>query len=258
MTKKWIAFSLVAILVSFWSCKRDEDEPPKHAPQLSFVFAPYFNDEEVKISERFTNDDGYPIDLHNLAFYLSDIALIDEYGTEVAISEIEIIHLRNEHRSLTFEVPVGDYWGFRFNLGVPPELNSPSNPEFSIGAFDADHPLSESNGMFWDWQGGYRHFSIDGHCDTVPNQGEFLPLSFGFHTGHDELFRMLPDFEYPFQITHNDLKIIQMSVNLNTFFKNGNSHIDLKNERQYHGSEDTYELGVKVAENSAASFEIKN
>lgn len=245
-------------MIALWNCSRDDEQPPRHEPQLSFIFTPFYENTDVEIGKRFLNQDGYPIDIHNLAFYLSDVALIAQDNSEVRLSDIEIIHLRNNHRSFTFTVPAGDYLGFRFNVGVPPELNSPSNPEFSIGAFDAGHPLSESNGMFWDWQGGYRHFSIDGHCDTIANNDEFLPLSFGFHTGHDTLYRVMPAFEYPFQISHNDVKHIEMGINLKTFFKNNTSHIDLKTERQYHGSEALLDLGIKVANNSVAAFEIKN
>lgn len=252
-------FGLVLIgLIGFTACEPDDDKPADKTPQLSFVFTPYFNDIEVQVAQRFTNEDGYPIAVHNLAFYLSNMELIREDGTALPLSDIEIIDLRNMHRTLTFEIPAGEYAGLRFDLGVPSELNSPANPEFSIGAFDADHPLSESNGMFWDWQGGYRFFSFDGHCDTVPNTAEFLPLSFGLHSGQDTLYRVLPDFDYPFQITHSDMKVISFGINLNTLFQNGDSHIDLKYDRQFHGSPNMLGLGIKIANNSAASFEIRN
>ena len=252
-------FGLILIgLIGFTACEPDDDKPKDQTPQLSFVFTPYYNDTEVQIAQLFTNDVGYPISLHNLAFYMSNLELIREDGTSVELSEIEIIDLRNMHRTLTFDIPSGEYAGLRFDLGVPAELNSPSNPEFSIGAFDANHPLSESNGMFWDWQGGYRFFSLDGHFDTIPNTNAALPISFGFHSGSDSLYRVLPDFVYPFQITHNDMKVISFGVNLNTFFKNGDSHIDIKHENQFHGSPNMADLGMKIANNSAASFEIRN
>lgn len=257
MKKALLAIVLIG-LMGLTACEPDDDKPAGSAPQLSFVFTPYFNNTEVQIAQRFANDDGYPISVHNLAFYLSNLELIREDGTELRLSDIEIIDLRNMHRTLTFDIPAGEYSGLRFNLGVPAQLNSPANPEFSIGAFDADHPLSESNGMFWDWQGGYRFFSFDGHCDTVPNTAEFLPLSFGLHSGADTLYRILPDFDYPFQVTHSDMKVISFGINLNKLFKNGDSHIDLKYDRQFHGSEEMIDLGIKVANNSAASFEIRN
>ncbi len=200
--------------------------------------------------------DGYPLFFKDLNFYLSNIRLIAEDSSIVPLSDIEIFSVRNHRTSATYTIPYGKYVGIAFDLGVPAELNSPENPDFSIGDFDSNHPLSESNGMFWSWQGGYRFFSIEGFCDTVPNTAAALPISFGLHSGLDTLYREIPPFSRQFDVGSNDVALISFKLNLDTFFLNENSHIDLKYETQFHGNMTQMPLGIKVADNSAACFEI--
>src|SRR5690606_6415845 len=115
-------FGLLLIgLIGLTACEPDDDKPTDQTPKLSLVFTPYFNNAEVQIAQRFTNDDGYPISVHNLAFYTSNMQLIRKDGTALPLSDIEIIDLRNMHRTLTFDIPEGEYAGLRFDVGVPAE-----------------------------------------------------------------------------------------------------------------------------------------
>jgi len=255
MNRNILLLALFSILLLV-GCEKDDEAAAEGPAQVSFTFAPYFDGSEMQISQRFINGDGYPLYISSLKFYLSNLRLITEDSTVVPLSDIEIVDFRNMHSTLSYNIPYGNYTQIAFDLGVPAELNSPENPDFSISVFDGNHPLSESNGMYWGWQGGYRFFSIDGFCDTVPNQDEVLPLSYGLHSGLDTLFRSVPVFNHPFDVSSNDVALVPFAINLNTFFENGSSHIDLKYERQFHGNLSVLPLGIKIADNSAAAFEI--
>lgn len=67
------------------------------------------------------------------------------------------------------ELPSGEYSGLRFNVGVPFELNH-------LDSATADAPMN-TPGMFWSWQGGYKHLRVD----FVVN--EKVPLRWNTHLG---------------------------------------------------------------------------
>lgn len=243
-------------LLLLTGCTKDDEGPTDEPAELSIMFLPMVGNQEMQIAQPYVNVDGYPFFVKDLNFYLSNIRLIAEDSSIVPLSDIEIFSIRNHRTSDTYTIPYGKYVGIAYDLGVPASMNSPENPDFSIGDFDSGHPLSESNGMFWSWQGGYRFFSIEGFCDTVPNTSAILPISYGLHTGLDTLYREIPPFSRIFDVGSNDVALISFKINLDTFFLNENSHIDLKYENQFHGNMSSLPLGIKVADNSAACFEM--
>lgn len=257
--KKILFFcSSLFLILLVYSCDKDDEVPVPGPSHFAMTFTPVSADGEMTIGQAYTNEDGYPITLTDLRFYLSDIRLISHSGPEVLLSEISFYSMSDHQSSSTFEVPPGRYDSIAFNLGVPAEMNSPSNPDFLISAYSPNHPLSESNGMYWIWESGYRFFSIEGRCDTVANNDEVLPLSYSFHSGRDTLYRKIPAFYHPFTVEEGKSVWVGIQINLATFFNNGDSQIDLKTERLYHGSLDQMALGIKVADNSAAAFEMAN
>ena len=248
----------VALLLTAFSCEKNEPEPEPVASDYSITFLPRIGSEKVEIGKTYLNNDGYPFSLNDIRFYLSDIRLYRKSGEVLPLSEIEFFSIRDQRSTATFRVPPGSYDSIAFNLGVPAELNSPDNPDFLISAFSAIHPLSEANGMYWIWESGYRFFSIEGHCDTVANTAEVLPLQYSFHTGRDTLYREISPFYQPLEVGDGRNIVQKFAIDLDTFFKNGDRHIDLKSERAYHGSLDQMNLGIKVADNSAACFTPTN
>lgn len=255
MKNTWLLAAIISLLI-FGGCTKDDDSPAEHPAQVSLMFLPVIGDQEMQIAQPYVNVDGYPLFFKDLNFYLANIRLIGEDSSNFKLSDIEIFSVRNHRTSATYTIPYGKYIGIAFDLGVPAEMNSPENPDFSIGDFDANHPLSESNGMFWGWLGGYRFFSIEGFCDTVPNTSATLPISFGLHSGLDTLYREIPPFSRHFDVASNDVALISFKINLDKFFLNEDSHIDLKHETQFHGNTTQLPLGIKVANNSAACFEM--
>lgn len=67
------------------------------------------------------------------------------------------------------ELPAGEYSGLRFNVGVPFELNH-------LDSATADAPMN-TPGMFWSWQGGYKHLRVDVLVDQE------VPVRWNTHLG---------------------------------------------------------------------------
>lgn len=107
-------------------------------------------------------------------FYVSDVALLDVSGKatpvtlkqdgkwqyqNVALLDFEdktglaVNGTTDTNAAVTGAVPEGAYTGLRFTVGVPETLNH-------ADASKAASPLNLT-GLFWSWQGGYKHARID-------------------------------------------------------------------------------------------------
>jgi hypothetical protein len=101
-------------------------------------------------------------------------------------------------------VPAGEYWGVRFEVGVPKELN---NQDASLQQL----PLGVEAGMFWAWNPGYIFYRFEGK--TMING---KPQPFLLHMGTDA-FR-LPVNAFDLQTNKVKFKVTdssgQISMNL--------------------------------------------
>ncbi len=258
MKKLFFGFALMSLVALTYSCGKDDEIKDLQPGSFAMTFTPFIGNNEASLNHNFTVSNGYPIAVENIRFYLSNIRLIKGSGETFHASDITFFDLKNNKSSANFSVPAGRFDSIAFDLGVSPELNSPENPNFLVSAYDNRHPLSEANGMFWGWEAGYRFFTIDGHCDTVPNTSEVLPFSFSYHSGRDTLYRKVPAFYHPFTVQSNSTSVNAFAIDLQIFFSNGDENIDLKNEPAYHGSLELMPLGIKIADNSAACFKLLN
>jgi hypothetical protein len=249
-------FLLATAAIFLISCNDDEVEQPTPVePQMTLNFSPYFNGSELGIAERFVNVHGYPVEVTDLTFYVSNIQVHD--GDVITdLSEIEIINVRNAETTLTFMLPIGNYDAVSFDLGVPQDLNGTANPDFLTSVYDPTHPLSESNGMYWIWQTGYRFCKFEGRYDTVSTTAPSLPLTFALHSGRDTLFRTLDPF--PVAMTAGDGAVydLDFAVDIDKVFLNGSDSLNLKYENSFHGSLSNLDVGIKFANNSAAAFRL--
>ncbi|HKL02145.1 MAG TPA: MbnP family protein [Cryomorphaceae bacterium] len=246
--------AILAIAVFVSSC--DDDEDRDGTSLLIMTFDPRYEGVEIEIGDRIENLHGYPVEVTDMKFYISNMKLHLFNGNSIVLSDIELLDIRENKRALEFMVPSDSYSGISFDLGVPPNLNGTQNPDFMTSIYDPNHPLSESNGMYWTWQSGYRFFSFEGRCDTVPNVGEVLPLTFAFHTGTDTLFRSLPTFPEEVSLEPDEIKVVPFAIDVDSIFASATDTLDLKYERQFHGGFEQLPTGIKAANNTAASIRV--
>lgn len=239
-------------LVSLSSCKSDDDRHEPTGPSvISLRFESRFLGQPYTINQRATNIHDCTFEVSTVKFYLSNITLHGT-GGNIVLSEIELIDLANTSTFPDFEVPAGSYSGLSFDLGVPAQLNGTQNPDFTTALFDANHPLSESNGMYWAWATGYRFFTFEGHFDTIPNDDELLPEVFSFHTGLDTLFRNIPEFQTSIELPKGATKEIRFSLSIDSLFATSTDTLDLRQDRSFHGN--NLDIGIRAANNSMKSF----
>ncbi len=243
---------------AFTACDSDDSTPPidNDEPKLLITFDPSFNGNEIHLGDKFVNVHGCTVQLTNLKFHVSNITLHTAGGQEQLLSEIELIDVKNHHRTLEYLVPAGDYTGISFDLGVPSQLNGTTNPDFLVSVYSPTHPLSESNGMYWAWQSGYRFFIFEGRFDTVPDVTYDLPNTFAFHSGMDTLFREIAPFALNYNASAGNVRHLMFSVDVEKIFAHQNDTINLWYEREFHGSLAQLDLGIRFANNTAASFRL--
>lgn len=103
---------------------------------------------------------GQSLDVKEVRFYVSNVALVKADGSEVPVNGLSLAELKKGTPPRNIEIfkgdaPAGEYRGLRFDVGVPRELNHGD-------ATTAKAPLSIEEGMYWAWNSGYIFFSLHG------------------------------------------------------------------------------------------------
>ncbi len=124
-----------------------------------------------------SNDLGNNLEFTRVDYYISQISLIHDGGTETAVPN-KYIYVRassNVIESLgSFNITSLE--GIKFHIGVEAPTNT-SDP----AAFTGNHPLApKSPSMHWGWASGYRFVAVEG------NAGASLSNLFQFHGLFDD------------------------------------------------------------------------
>ena len=99
------------------------------------------------------------------------VRLDGQYGFIDAATERMLLTLRN--------VPIGEYVGLEFQLGLPATVNHADPAQWSAG-----HPLNPIvNGLHWGWSGGYVFAAIEGRWRAP---GAIDERGFSYHLATDE------------------------------------------------------------------------
>jgi len=248
---------IIALIACFAVACNDEDDSNPDA-KLFMTFDPRFEGEDLQLGETHTNLHGYPFYVEDVKFYISNIRLHQSSGDFVQVSDIDLIRIQENKRSLEFVVPRGIYSGLSYDLGVPHSMNGTNDPDFSISQYPTGHPLSEvtSAGMYWQWATGYRFFSLDGRFDLEAN-ADVLQSPFSFHTGTDTLFREVGIFRKEMDINPGETVLFSFAVDIDSIFATAADTINLAEVTSFHGSEEEMETGIKLANNMSKAFVLK-
>jgi hypothetical protein len=145
------------------------------------------------------------------------------------------------------EVPVGEYHGFGFNIGVD-SISNHSDPTL----FPADHPLSLLNNQqdHWSWSGGYVFLKIEGEVDTSATMNGPLDKFFYFHIATDQLLTAV-SLSKDFTINSGDPQVLTLTIDWEKAF-NG---VDLT--RQSTQTNDNVPLAQQVMANFVSAITLE-
>lgn len=185
-------------------------------------------------------------------FYMSNIRLIKSDGSEYPLTgQYQLIDLSKSHFHLG-EVPVGDYKGLKFSVG----LDSATN-HMDPTVYPSTNPLAmQSPNMHWSWNSGYIFMMVEGSCDTTVANTDVLTLgqyshSMFYHLGMDMLLRNVDLSNSAFSIVSGTDKYVSIQMDMNEFF----TGVDLKTENQTH-TMDNMMVATKTANNISTMFSI--
>jgi hypothetical protein len=260
---------IAAIAIVLVSCKKKKEEMPTpilipatpivpidttiKTQMLSLSIANMANGKPADFSSIFTTSTGVRYKIESLRYYISNIRLVKADGSELPIKDKYLLVNPAMVNYPLGAVPVGDYKGIRFGVGVDSAANHADNTKYPT-----THPLAmQSPSIYWSWKSGYIFMMFEGNCDTTDTQTDVLTYnqfskSFFYHIGMDMLYSQVDLSTSAFSVG-NVPKEIKLEANLDNFFTN----IDLKKENMTHSMGAGAPLAIKAKGNIPTMFSIK-
>jgi hypothetical protein len=261
---KPLAIIVFTTITIFIGCKKDKDtiptpepiptETPVNSSKLSLKMSPYIGSSELKFLSPITTDNNYKITISMFRYYVSNIRLIKNDGTEYPISDKYLLVTPSTENYDLGDVPVGDYKGLKFNVGIDSVTNH-QDPTI----YPTTNPLAiQSPGMHWSWSSGYIFMMIEGSVDTTAsNTGVIASKKYDrgmiFHIGMDQFYKEIDLSNSAFTVSSSSAKTINIKSDLNAFFTNMN--LKLNSENQTH-TMNNMPLATKAANNIATMFTV--
>lgn len=212
--KQYFSFlMLLSFLLVVNACKDDENDVALSVDVDMSVKALY-DDEPLVMAQSYTYVTEAPIFFTKLRLYLSHIVLTTADGSEVELSEVEVLDFSSimdrtaaeQGLQLSFPaIPEGEYTGISFGVGVSRDLNATTPSDYS-----SSHPLAES-GDYWNAWESYIFTKIEGKVDLEQN-GSF-GLGVVYHIGSDDLYRTIT-FNKAISVDKDNTTLPSMSLDL--------------------------------------------
>lgn len=136
------------------------------------------NNVELQINHKLANADfGFEIGAKNnldhdfnvtrLQYYISEISIIHDGGTETTIPDLFILVDAGEATTVNMgEFDINSAEAIHFHIGVGPDYN-----HLDPSLYPSDHPLAPVfPSMHWGWASGYRFIAMEGFGSSSFNQ----------------------------------------------------------------------------------------
>lgn len=183
----------LSIMLMSGSCKPDPAENPDPTTNVELNFKITYDGEPLVMGTEYQYD-GMGILFSRFNFYISEAVLmkgIDPNSDRTELIDIEYMNATDHNISIEnatdgvefklSEIPVGDYVGLKFGIGVPADMNRKSPQNFSD-----THVLGINSDYWADWS-SYIFSQVDGRLDTDNDQS--YTLGFAYHSGTDDLYK---------------------------------------------------------------------
>ncbi len=249
---------IILAAMAIVSCKKSTDTQPTPTPasqtqDLSLNMTSVADNNSINYTSIFTTDAGARYTITGFRYYVSNIRLVKQDGTEYPIANKYLLVNPAVASYDLGQVPVGNYKGIRFNVGVDSVTNH-KDPTI----YPSTNPLAiQSPGIHWDWNSGYIFLMFEGTCDTTAGNTDVLNMMGGFnhdlffHIGMDMLYTPVDLSNSSFTINSSSAATLKIQANLNKLF----TSVNIKTENESH-TMGSVPLATKVAGNIPTMFSI--
>ena len=244
---------LMATSVFLISCKKDKEDAAETTPEsteqnLTFHLHTQVGNQLANYSTTYTQASGRKFILSDFRYYLSNIVLIKEDGSELPLSGKVILAKPSVQDYSLGAVPVGNYKGFRFIVGLDSVTNHKDPTTYAAG-----NPLAiQTPTMHWSWSSGYLFFKVEGMCDTTAAANGAANYPFFFHIGMDGYKRNINYNSNAFSVLSGQDKEIALVFDLQKVLLN----VNLRTENATH-TKDNMMLASKIANNFATAMSVE-
>ncbi len=181
---------------------------------------PLFPDTNLvfKMGQPYALDEVHFFSVDSIAFFLSDIYLVNQAGDRFAVTDSLLVLHENDTSFIKNNLTLIQRNQFEYNLGKFPYVDEFVGMECQIGLIDeanfirqdtlpTTHPLNnQSDHMYIDLEHGFHFFKTVFHRDT-------LPSSSAISIFHDELIKLSFSFPKPLNFRRGE----DVSVNFNIY-----------------------------------------
>jgi len=182
----WLALTITAF--AFTGCDKDDNTPTDSVGEVDIEMENVVGSTPLALNTgSYTTAAGDQFTVTTFKYYISNIKLQKADGTEYV--QPDSYYLVNQaddaskHLSLK-EVPVGDYTGITFTIGVDSTRNVAGA---QTGALDP------SNSMFWTWDSGYIFVKLEGTSPQAAKGGLVFHIA-GFQHPYNTIRTVSPSF----------------------------------------------------------------
>lgn len=201
--KAKIIIGIISLI--FLSCsKNDEAIAPNEEGALDIQFDNIYAGANLVFDTNYTHSNGEIVKINKLKYIISNFVLVKSDGTEYIVPQSKsnfIVDETNVASQLIRlqNIPVGDYTGIKFGVGIDQEQWSQGLP--AQGNFWTQ---AESAGLTWNWNPGYIFMKMEGifynnqtqenqqfqvHLGQISNSYNYVKSTLNFPTTEKALVR---------------------------------------------------------------------
>ncbi len=178
---KYLGFLCCVVMLSFTSCGGDQTE-------IDLVFQANYGDEILAYNRTYTQDDGVAFNIDKSDFFISNVRLIADDGSETTLFEYAQVDFENSPGGVRLiperEVEIQNYESIVFGIGLTPDVNSQTPADFP--ANDLLSTVNSGSTHYWTAWDSYifskQEGNFDSNGDGEPDEGWVV------HTGTDDIY----------------------------------------------------------------------
>jgi hypothetical protein len=245
MKKVLYSLSIIALVVSLNSCKKEDAGPSNQTLKLHVHNV--VGSDVLNYSNTFTTSTGQRFTLSEFRYYVSGISLLKNDGTKLPITGKYFLVSPSVSDYDLGSVPVGDYKGLEFSVGIDSAANH-SDP----ATYEPTNPLAiQTPAIHWSWNSGYIFVKLEGKCDTTVGNNGALDQDLIYHLGLDASLRTVT-LNTSFTVSKDNAKSLTMVADLRKYLTGAN----FRTVNETH-TFDNLPFATQLANNISSMFSIQ-